>query len=129
MDENMLRMQQEAAERVRRMQERARRFVDDDPHAVPGEAPRRRPEPPPGPPGPQPEQDHGERGHSHKEPLSRRDEACGPPEAKGADKGPLSFLSGFGKDSEQLLLLMLAVLLVRNEGPIELVLALLYLAM
>lgn len=31
MDENMLRMQQEAAERVRQMQQRARRFVSEEP--------------------------------------------------------------------------------------------------
>ena len=33
MDDNMLRMQQEAAERVRQMQERARRYVNEEPPA------------------------------------------------------------------------------------------------
>ena len=40
-----------------------------------------------------------------------------------------SLLANFGRDREQLFLLMLAVLLVKNDAPIELVLALLYLAM
>ncbi|HJD24520.1 MAG TPA: hypothetical protein H9694_10330 [Firmicutes bacterium] len=98
MDDNMLRMQQEAAERVRQMQERARRFVKEEPPA---------PMDIPCPPEPSPK---------GKEELS-------PPPRRG------SLLANFGKDREQLFLLMLAVLLVKNDAPIELVLALLYLAM
>ena len=91
MDDNMLRMQQEAVERVRQMQERARRFVEE---------PQRPAE-------------------------SRPTPAAMPAESRGVS----SLLSGFGDDKEQLFLLMLAVLLVKNDAPIELVLALLYIAM
>ncbi|HIZ20557.1 MAG TPA: hypothetical protein H9674_06830 [Firmicutes bacterium] len=100
MDDNMLRMQQEAAERVRQMQERARRFVNEEP---PAPAPMDIPCPP--------------------EPSPKGKEELAPPPRRG------SLLSNFGKDREQLFLLMLAVLLVKNDAPIELVLALLYLAM
>ena len=100
MDDNMLRMQQEAAERVRQMQERARRFVNEEP---PAPAPMDIPCPP--------------------EPSPKEKEELAPPPRRG------SLLANFGKDREQLFLLMLAVLLVKNDAPVELVLALLYLAM
>ena len=100
MDENMLRMQQEAAERVRQMQERARRYVSEEP---PGPAPMDIPASP-------------------ESPLCKQEEPPSPPR-----RG--SILANFGKDREQLFLLMLAVLLVKNDAPIELILALLYLAM
>ena len=103
MDESMLRMQQEAAERVRQMQERARRFVHEEPA----------PPPPMEPPAPS-------------EPAARdahEEEKLAVPPKRG------SLLTNFGKDREQLFLLMIAVLLVKNDAPIELVLALLYLAM
>lgn len=111
MDENMLRMQQEAAERVRQMQERARRFVSEEPAASAASSP----------PGISCEQ-------------SGPDKSGGPIRPGTADRLAVpprrtSFLSSFGGDREQLFLLMIAVLLVKNDAPIELVLALLYLAM
>lgn len=87
-------MQQEAAERVREMQKRARRFVEDE------QADRTE--------GPPPD--------------------C-PPQTPLAPRHKPSPLAHFGQDKEQLFLLMLAILLVRNDAPIELVLALLYLSM
>ena len=111
MDENMLRMQQEAAERVRQMQERARRFVSEEPpSAAPMDIPA-----PPGPAG-KPQEAH---------------RSCGSKKPDSLSVSPRggSFLSDFGRDKEQLFLLMIAVLLVKNDAPIELVLALLYLAM
>ena len=41
----------------------------------------------------------------------------------------LNLLEGLNVDNDQLLLLMLAMLLSRNDAPIELILALLYIAM
>lgn len=104
MDENMLRMQQEAVERVRQMQERARRYVENDPITLSAPS-----DPLPASADPDP-------------PLPASPRAREP-------KGALSLLDGFGEDKDQLLLLMLAVLLVKNNAPIELILALLYIAM
>ena len=130
MDENMLRMQQEAAERVRKMQERARKFVEDEPVDTPAKPIR---------------SDHTEQPSLLT--MHRPDQAPRPEHGSKPEQAPLvpksepvsaelvhkekytSFLSNFGKDREQLLLLMLAVLLVKNNAPIELILALLYLAM
>lgn len=98
LDDSMLRMQQEAVERVRQMQERARKYVEKDfPPAE--EIPVKTADPHP---------------ESQTEALARKN---------------LSFLSGLGEDKDQLLLLMLAVLLVKSNASIELVLALLYIAM
>ncbi|HBT65795.1 MAG TPA: hypothetical protein DEB10_14145 [Ruminococcaceae bacterium] len=116
MDENMIRMQQEAVERVRQMQERARKYVEKDEEVQPKVA-----------------------GDNSVNPFREPVQALNP-ESKAIEaasggknispfKKGLSFLDGFGEDGEQLLLLMLAVLLVRNEAPIELVLAILYIAM
>lgn len=108
MDENMLRMQQEAAERVRQMQQRARRFVSEEPPSAASMDI-------PAPPGP----------------VCEPERSCGPrkPDRLAVPSRSGSFLSRFGQDQEQLFLLMIAVLLVKNNAPIELVLALLYLAM
>lgn len=96
---NVMRMQQEAAERVQRMQEHSRRLVHEHPVNVyqgvsltPAEAvekPRREPEASPA-------------------------------------EGILKLLQG---DQEQTLVLLLAVILAKNGAPLELVLALLYIAM
>lgn len=98
LDENMLRMQQEAVERVRQMQERARRYVESEP---------------PKPSAPVP---------------AERSAGGGNPSKSGSLLSGLG-LGGFGEDKDQLFLLMIAVLLVKNEAPIELILALLYIAM
>lgn len=106
----MLRMQQEAAERVRKMHERARKFIDDEPSPLVSEqmpVSHGRPEPP--------------------APLHIVEESS--PQNLFAKKGMPSFLSGLGEDKDQLFILLIAALLVKNDAPIELVLALLYIAM
>ena len=84
---SMLRMQQEAAERVRRMQEHSRRLVEEGPPAPPTE------------------------------------DGC----TEAPPTGGLAAL--FQGDGEQTLIVLLAVLLAKNGAPIELVVALLYIAM
>lgn len=96
MDENMLRMQQEAVERVRQMQERARQYVESEVS---------------------PNEDLKALG------VREQAEQLHPEKERGL------LLGGFGADSEQLLLLMLAVLLIKSNARMELVLALLYIAM
>ena len=110
MDEEMRRMQEEAAERVRSMQRRARLYV--------------RPE----------EEQHPHRDEGKHLPVAPPEKpaapcAAGPREEKLAKTGGSSFLSALTGDKERLLLLMLAVLLVNNDADMELVVALLYLAM
>lgn len=108
MDDSMLRMQQEAVERVRQMQERARKYVEDDHSSLSKE--------------PYPLHD--------RQPLPAASHIEPEPVAQNiVRKKGLSFLSGFGEDKEQLFLLMIAILLVKNDAPIELILALLYIAM
>lgn len=58
-------------------------------------------------------------------PDSKRN-AANPPVEKRGDAG---LLSAFGNDPEQLFLLLLAFLLVKNGAKVELIIALLYLAM
>ena len=100
MDQELYRMQQEAAERVRNMQKRARLYTrEDPPHSEEEKAP-----PPPPPPS------------SPAKPVEKKNELG-------------SLLGALTGDRERLLLLMLAVLLVNNDADMELVLALLYLAM
>ncbi len=108
----MLRMQQEAVERVRQMQERARKYVDDDREPVSSK------------PGVQPAS------VGHDRPLSFPPPSMppAPPDDSEHKKG-LSFLAGFGDDREQLFLLLIVFVLIRNDAPIELILALLYIAM
>lgn len=94
-------MQQEAAQRVQRMQEHARRLVDEN----------------------QPQR------------TAESLAAARPPETNTPEEPPATMVKGasatslFGGDNEQLLLLLLAFLLVRNGADIELIIALLYLAM
>ncbi len=112
MDQELYRMQQEAAERVRSMQKRARLYVRDEPPSPPQEAPAPREISPP---------------------IEAADKTAPPPppSALVKEKKPEggSLLGALTGDRERLLLLMLAVLLVNNDADMELVLALLYLAM
>ena len=98
MTNNTVTLQQEAAERVRRMQEHSRRLVNEHPvnvyHGVTFEAP------------------------SVEKTETPR---------KAADGDLLSAL--LQGDQEQTLVLLLAVILAKNGAPLELVLALLYIAM
>lgn len=84
---SVLRMQQEAAERVRRMQEHSRRLVREE-MPVP----------------------------------AALEEPC----AEAPPTGLAALLQG---DGEQTLIVLLAILLAKNGAPIELVVALLYIAM
>ena len=86
---SVLRMQQEAAERVKRMQEHSRRLVSEQPPLAP---------------------------------LTEEKREEAPSSGSG-----LAAL--FGGDGEQTLIVLLAVLLAKNGAPIELVVALLYIAM
>lgn len=121
MNNDVIRMQQEAAQRVQRMQERARQLVSAErPAGRTAEtlaAARPSPEK-----RPRPADDHAE--HTGLPPVMGERLPAKPPAAK-----PNALFSGLGDDPEQMLLLLLAVLLVRNDADIELVLALLYLAM
>lgn len=105
MDENLLRMQQEAVERVRQMQERARRYVEQD------ESLRR----------------ETAAAETEKDTKSTSIQAVS--QSKEIQPKGISLLDGLNVDSDQLLLLMIAFLLVRSDAPIELILALLYIAM
>lgn len=84
---SVMRMQQEAAERVQRMQEHSRRLVREQPPIPPTE--------------------------------EKREEAP-------TNSGLAALFQG---DGEQTLIVLLAVLLAKNGAPIELVVALLYIAM
>jgi hypothetical protein len=107
MDENMLRMQQEAVERVRQMQERARKYVERD-ESLRKEATAA----------------ESEKDIKQEKSIQTISQDKGIQHNKG-----LNLLDGLGVDNDQLLLLMLAILLVKSDAPIELVLALLYIAM
>ncbi len=105
MDENLLRMQQEAVERVRQMQERARRYVEQDENL-------RR---------------EAAAAGAEKDTKSTSIQAVS--QSKDIQPKGINLLDGLNVDSDQLLLLMIAFLLVRSDAPIELILALLYIAM
>ena len=98
-DENLMRMQQEAAERVRQMHSRARRFFTDESgsgdHTAPGEVSR-------------------EIAHT---------------DYDGKKSSSLLSSLGIGAQQDQLLLLLLAVVLAKNDAPIEIIIALMYIAM
>lgn len=126
MGDDVIRMQQEAAHRVQQMQERTRRLVSDM-HPVEDR----------GTPV-----DHSRRTAESLEAVRQsaearkaehqqfRKEAMGDKpscENKPGEQGGL--LAGLTNDKERLFLLMLAVLLVNNGAKMELVVALLYLAM
>ncbi len=108
LDAETIRLQQEAEDRVRRMRERSRRLVlEHDDTAGNGPAvempPVRRPSPPPPP-----------------TPVVPNPAV----EATGNGTKPDTEMK-----NEQILLLLLAVFLLKNGGRMELILALLYLAM
>ena len=116
----VIRMQQEAEQRVQQMRERSRLLVSGGLPAGGGTAetmaagrprPRTFPihtQPPPGPPP---------------EPPPREPESCLEKKEKAGGLG------GLFQDQEQLFLLMLAVLLIKYGAQMEIVLALLYIAM
>ncbi len=102
---NVMRMQREAAERVQRMQEHSRRLVREHPVNVYRGVTLTSPE------IPEPtEEKPGEAAVEHTSGLG----------------GLAALLQG---DQEQTLVLLLAVILAKNGAPLELVLALLYIAM
>lgn len=120
---NIMRMQQEAAERVKRMQEQSRRLVRDYPVHVyrgttltPAEAPAGEPTVPEILP-PETEQPSGDESAS----------SFGNGSAPLSAEATLDAL--FHGDQEQWLVLLLAVVLAKSGAPLELVLALLYVAM
>ncbi|MBP3435652.1 MAG: hypothetical protein J6K62_04915 [Clostridia bacterium] len=104
---NMMQMQQEAAERVKRMQERSRRLVQEHPvnvyRGVTMTPPRELPE-------------------QQETPCDEPPTAC----ESSLNSGLAALLQG---DQEQTLVLLLAVILAKNGAPLELVLALLYVGM
>ncbi len=125
MADDVIRMQQEAAARVQHMREQARRMVSNNPPPLYG--PNARREEGKAPQAPEPARrtpDKPERSAPSHRP---------PPEPPARDAGgceePKSALASLIGEHDQLFLLMLAVLLVKNDARIELVIALLYLAM
>ena len=128
-DPQMIQLQQEAAQRVQRMAERSRRLVREHPvhvyHASSLEPcvvpPKREPLPPPPPPSPP-------SCPCVEEEMRVAEKPCVSP-IKGASPCKAgTFLDGV-QDREQLLLLLLAVMLLKNGAPTELLLALLYVAL
>lgn len=105
---NMMQMQQEAAERVKRMQERSRHLVQEHPINVYRGVTMT-------PPSHSPEQ--------QKTPCDEPDTVR---ETASLNSGLAALLQG---DQEQMLVLLLAVILAKNGAPLELVLALLYVGM
>lgn len=120
MSNDVLRMQQEAEARVRRMREQSRMLVGGD----------------------VPESGRSQAGMAAgRPPLYRRSPpvpetpACPSPEpppcetlAAGSETKPAR-PGGMFQDQEQLFLLLLAMLLIKNGAQIEIIIALLYLAM
>lgn len=120
-DPQMVRLQQEAAQRVQRMAERSRRLVREHPvhvyHTSTREPqpviPKQEPMPPTMPTQP------------------CVVEECGAAEPPPVVKSPCKAGTRVDsiQDHEQLLLLLLAVMLLKNGAPTELLLALLYVAL
>lgn len=109
---HVMRMQQEAAERVQRMQEHSRRLVREHPVNVyrgvsftPNAA------------------EESPNDTAPKATLEEQHPTVAPTVPEG---GLAALLQG---DEEQTLVLLLAVILAKNGAPLELVLALLYIAM
>lgn len=135
MGNDVIRMQQEAEQRVARMRERSRMLINGDlpergrseeTMAAGRPAPYSRrsfpvstPVPPP-PPAPAAAGRPG--GHSPDGGCMEKVEKLEKPEKANG-------LGGLFQDQEQLLLLLLAFLLIKNGAQIELIVALLYLAM
>ena len=92
-------LQQQAAARVREMEERSRRLVQEHPVNI-------------------------YRGIALTPPVEQTAPPCPPLPCTG---GGLSAL--FGGDNERLLVLLLAAVLAKNGAPLELLLALLYVAL
>lgn len=105
---NMMQMQQEAAERVKRMQERSRRLVQEHPVNVYRGVTMTPPIDPP---------------EEQEAPCDEPNTVC---ETNSLNSGLAALLQG---DQEQTLVLLLAVILAKNGAPLELVLALLYVGM
>ncbi len=116
MAEDMQFMQQEAARRVRRMQEHSRRIFEE--HGGRTTESLRAAQPP-----------HYQPPPLYRRPVEEDTPATEEPCPSGlADEKPAGGLLG-GFDTEQILLLGLALLLFRSGCRVELILALLYLAM
>ena len=131
MGDDVIRMQQEAAQRVQRMQERARRLVAESPATGSGqraEQPEKRTantveemrQAQSGRPAPLHTPPPAETAHAEK--ADKADET-------GKEGDAPSGLASLVGDQDRLFILLLAILLVRNGAKMELVLALLYLAM
>lgn len=105
----VVRLQQEAAERVQRMAERSRRLVHEHPVNVYRASTVEPCEASPAPPT---------------APIQKG--RCMPAKEIPRDKGLLSFLAG---DEERTLLLLLILVLSQNGAPPQLLLALLYVAL
>lgn len=137
METDIMRMQREAEQRVRQMRERERRAIRPEPdeRTAEGLAAARaewlcsaRPSYP-AERGFVPLSDYRARQNSRHEPPP-----CPPVEQRPlpAEKKPESgggLLAGLFKDQDQMLLLFLTILLVKNGASMELIVALLYLAM
>ena len=123
MSDDVIRMQQEAANRVARMQEQSRRLVADHPPPLYGGRRESAPQ------AAAPSQEERRTAASLEQRRRETEQAKvspSPAKSRKEDKGLAGLFCG---DQEQLLLLMLAVLLVKNGANIELIVALLYLAM
>ena len=128
MADDVIRMQQEAAQRVQRMQERARRLVAESPAAAPvgrEEQPEKRTA------SAVEEVRQAQSSHpaaargSFSEKTHCAEDAVTPKQGDPSASG-LAALVG---DQDRLFILLLAILLVRNGAKLDLVVALLYLAM
>ena len=108
---DVLKAQQQAAARVQEMEERSRRFVREQPVNVYRGVAVASPCPAPKPPVPE-------------TPCAP---VCPPAPVCGCENSRT--LSLFGGDNERLLLLLLAGVLAKNGAPLELLLALLYVAL
>lgn len=126
--DEVIRMQQEAAQRVQRMQERARRLVAEGPPIDAVQTQQAR----------QPERrtaaavEAARQARAESPPAkeeTKSDISAGQPSACGESEASSSGLAALIGDQDRLFILMLAVLLVRNGAKMDLVLALLYLAM
>ncbi len=120
---NMMQMQQEAAERVKRMQERSRRLAQEHPVNVYRGTTAM-------PPDRETEslRATGRLVKPLDEPKQPTCEAAVPLTDSSPDTG-MGLSSLLRGDREQTLVLLLAVILAKNGAPLELVLALLYVGM
>lgn len=120
---NVLQLQQAAAARVRQMEEHSRRLVREHPVNVYRGVTLTPPPPRPQPPQPPPQERPCEPICPSQTPPASP--VCEQP-APCSDQGLLSLLGG---DKERLLLLLLAVVLLKNGASVHLILALLYIAL